>query len=63
MMGKLTAASRKPHRRGMPPMDTVKDFSPQQGMRLPSAADKEGPEGGSEESHGMMEKADPVSTR
>jgi hypothetical protein len=44
-------------------MDTVKDFSPQQGMRLPSAADKEGPAGGSEESHGMMEKAEPVSTR
>jgi hypothetical protein len=44
-------------------MDNVKDFSPQQGMHLPSAADKKGPAGGSEESHGMMEKADPVSTR
>jgi hypothetical protein len=44
-------------------MDTVKGFSPQQGMRLPSAAVKEGPEGGSEESHGIMEKAEPVSTR
>ncbi len=44
-------------------MDTVKDFSPQQEMCLPSAADKEGPAGGSEESHGMMEKAELVSTR
>jgi hypothetical protein len=44
-------------------MDTVKDFCPQQGMRRLSAADKEGPAGGSEESHGIMEKADPVSTR
>jgi hypothetical protein len=63
MMGKLTAASRKPQRRGLPPMDTVKGFSPQHGMRLPSAAVKEGPEGGSEEVHGIIEKAEPVSTR
>jgi hypothetical protein len=53
-MGKLTAAIKNCHWRGMPPMVTVKGRSPQQGI---------GPEGGAEDCHGMIENAEPVSTR
>jgi hypothetical protein len=44
-------------------MVTVQDRSPQQGIRRPSAAVREGPEGVSVDSQGIMEKAEPVSTR
>ncbi len=45
-----------------PPWYTVDGgFSPQQGMRWPSAPDKLGPEGVFCNFHGMMEKAEPVS--
>ncbi len=44
-------------------MVTVKACSPQQGMRRPSAPDNPGLEGGDEDRHGMMEKAEPMSTR
>jgi hypothetical protein len=59
----LTAASKNCHWRGMPPMVTVKDCSPQQGMRRPSAPVRLGPEGGADDCHGKMENAEPVSMR
>jgi hypothetical protein len=63
MMGKLTAASEKFHRRGTPPIVTVKGHSPQQGIWRPSAAVRVGPTGMSEDSQGIIEKAEPVSMR
>jgi hypothetical protein len=63
MMGKLTAANKKLHRRGTPPIVTVKGCSPQQGMRRPSAADKDEPAGAAADFQGIIEKAEPVSTR
>jgi hypothetical protein len=47
----------------MPPIVTVNAFSPQQGIRRPSAPERLGPEGGVEDLQGIMEKAEPVSTR
>jgi hypothetical protein len=44
-------------------MVTVQDRSPQQGMRRPSAAVREGPEGVAVEFQGIIENAEPVSTR
>jgi hypothetical protein len=44
-------------------MVTAKDRSPQQGMRRPSAAVRVGPEGRDDDSKGIIEKAEPVSTR
>jgi hypothetical protein len=63
MMGKLTTANRKLHRQGTPPIITVKDYSPQQGMLRLSAAVKVGPAGMSDDSQGIIEKAKPASTR
>jgi hypothetical protein len=62
-IGKLTATRRKVHWRGRPLMVTVKGCSPQQGMRRPSAPDNPGPKGGDKDRHGIIEKAEPVSTR
>jgi hypothetical protein len=63
IIGKLTPANRKSQRRATPAMVTVQDRSPQHGIRRPSAAVREGPEGVSVDSQGIMEKAEPVSTR
>jgi hypothetical protein len=63
MIGKLTVASKKFHRRGTPPIVTLKGRSPQQEMRRPWAAVRVGPLGVSEDSQGIIEKAEPVSTR
>jgi hypothetical protein len=62
-IGKATAARRKVQSLDSPPMETVKDFSPQHGMERPSAPVKLGPEGTRLDCQGMMEKAEPVSTR
>ncbi len=62
-MGKLTAANRKSHRCGIPSNETVKDCSPQQGIRRPSAPAKLGLVGGDCDCQGMSEKAEPVSTK
>ncbi len=59
---KLTMARRKVHWPGTPPMVTVRR-SPHQGIRRPSILDNPGPDGGEEDCQGMMEKAEPVSTR
>jgi hypothetical protein len=53
----------KAHRQGTPPIVTVKGRSPQQGIRRPSAAVRVGPTGVSEDSQGILEKAELVSTR
>jgi hypothetical protein len=47
----------------MPQIVTVNAFSPQQGIRRPSALERLVPEGGIEDLQGIMEKAEPVSTR
>jgi hypothetical protein len=44
-------------------MVTVKGHSPQQGIRWPSAPERLGPEGGEDDCQGIMENAEPVSTR
>jgi hypothetical protein len=44
-------------------MLTVKGRSPQQGMWRTSAPESLSPEGDDEDRQGMMEKAEPVSTR
>jgi hypothetical protein len=44
-------------------MVTVNHLSPQQGIRRPSAPERLGPKGGSGDFHGMIENAEPVSTR
>jgi hypothetical protein len=63
IIGQLTPANRKSQRRATPAMVTVQDRSPQQGMRRPSAAVREGPEGVAVEFQGIIENAEPVSTR
>jgi hypothetical protein len=62
-MGKLIATRRKTHWRGTLLMVTAKHHSPQQGMRRLSALQRLGPDGGAGDRHGMIEKAEPVSTR
>jgi hypothetical protein len=62
-MGKLTATRRKYQPRCTPTKETVKDFCPQQGIRHPSAPARLGPEGMDLDFHGMIEKAEPVSTK
>jgi hypothetical protein len=61
----IDAYYRKTHcsQQKVPPvMVTMQDRSPQQGMRRPLAAVRVGPNVVSDDSHGMIEKADPVST-
>jgi hypothetical protein len=47
----------------MPPMVTVNRLPLQQGIQRPSALERLGPVGGSGDFHGMIENAEPVSTR